>query len=116
MFLHQLSKTRNVGSKEPQVHSTTKQEQEGLVGPTSYPGDLEPCRGSSPYRRHLGCSKEPFSPLHHKDLTEPRTQFQHLFSSAIPSSASRLRDFMNQAGVLELAKHVLLQLSCPRRQ
>eukprot|EP00983_Pelagomonas_calceolata_P052497 1142864-Pelagomonas_calceolata.AAC.2 len=43
-------------------------------------------------------------------------QFQHLFSSAPPTSASRPRDFMNQADVLGLAKHVLLQLSCPRRQ
>eukprot|EP00983_Pelagomonas_calceolata_P023954 754136-Pelagomonas_calceolata.AAC.1 len=40
-------------------------------------------------------------------------QFQHLFNSANPSSASRLRDFMNQADVLG---HVLLQLSCSRRQ
>eukprot|EP00983_Pelagomonas_calceolata_P069292 1150314-Pelagomonas_calceolata.AAC.8 len=32
-----------------------------------------------------------------------RTQFQHLFSSAPPSSASRLRDFMDQADVLGLA-------------
>eukprot|EP00983_Pelagomonas_calceolata_P085557 1156584-Pelagomonas_calceolata.AAC.9 len=32
-----------------------------------------------------------------QDLTGLRTQFQHLFSSAPPSSASRHRDFMNQA-------------------
>eukprot|EP00983_Pelagomonas_calceolata_P103699 1158940-Pelagomonas_calceolata.AAC.10 len=52
------------------------------------------------------------------DLTKLRTQFQHHFSSAPPNSGSRLRDFMNQADVLGLAKHVhiLLQLSCPRRQ
>eukprot|EP00983_Pelagomonas_calceolata_P044829 1139466-Pelagomonas_calceolata.AAC.6 len=31
-------------------------------------------------------------------------------------SGVRLRDFKNQADVLGLAKHVLLQLSCPRRQ
>eukprot|EP00983_Pelagomonas_calceolata_P129991 1161652-Pelagomonas_calceolata.AAC.9 len=53
-------------------------------------------------------------------------QFQHLFSSAPPSSASHLKDFMNQADGLGFAKFVtaclkccapfLLQLSCPRRQ
>eukprot|EP00983_Pelagomonas_calceolata_P088258 1157161-Pelagomonas_calceolata.AAC.14 len=37
------------------------------------------------------------------DLTNPCTQFQHLFSSATPSSASRLKDLMNQADALELA-------------
>eukprot|EP00983_Pelagomonas_calceolata_P066805 1149221-Pelagomonas_calceolata.AAC.1 len=41
-----------------------------------------------------------------QDLTELRTQFQHLFSSAPPSSAARHRDFTNQAGVLGLAKFV----------
>eukprot|EP00983_Pelagomonas_calceolata_P124266 1161088-Pelagomonas_calceolata.AAC.1 len=40
------------------------------------------------------------------------TQFQHLFSSAPPSSASRLRDFMNQAYVLGLAKSVSACLEC----
>eukprot|EP00983_Pelagomonas_calceolata_P081768 1155687-Pelagomonas_calceolata.AAC.6 len=40
----------------------------------------------------------------------------HLFSSAHPSSAPRLRDFVSQADVLRLDKHVLLQLSCPCRQ
>eukprot|EP00983_Pelagomonas_calceolata_P072513 1151755-Pelagomonas_calceolata.AAC.1 len=49
-----------------------------------------------------------------------RTAYSIPFSSAAPSSASRLRDFMNQAGVLRLAnptgRHVLLQLSCPCRQ
>eukprot|EP00983_Pelagomonas_calceolata_P003988 129712-Pelagomonas_calceolata.AAC.1 len=57
-----------------------------------------------------------------QDLTNLRAQFQHLFSSAPPSSASRFRDFMNQDDVLGLAKgwcgcrHVSLELSCPRRQ
>eukprot|EP00983_Pelagomonas_calceolata_P101671 1158722-Pelagomonas_calceolata.AAC.5 len=53
-----------------------------------------------------------------QDLTEVCTHFQHLpvFSSVPPSSASRLRGFMNQADVLGLAKHIWLQLSCPRRQ
>eukprot|EP00983_Pelagomonas_calceolata_P047493 1140675-Pelagomonas_calceolata.AAC.1 len=52
------------------------------------------------------------------DLTELRTQFQLLFSSVPPSSASRLKNFMNQADVLGLAKfaHALLQLNCSRRQ
>eukprot|EP00983_Pelagomonas_calceolata_P059993 1146173-Pelagomonas_calceolata.AAC.1 len=39
-----------------------------------------------------------------QDSTNLRAQFQHLFSSAPPSSASRLRDFMNQDDVLGLAK------------
>eukprot|EP00983_Pelagomonas_calceolata_P050602 1142050-Pelagomonas_calceolata.AAC.8 len=34
------------------------------------------------------------------------TQFQHLFSSATPSSASRLRDLMDQADALGLAKKI----------
>eukprot|EP00983_Pelagomonas_calceolata_P028620 895987-Pelagomonas_calceolata.AAC.1 len=50
------------------------------------------------------------------DLTNLRAQLQHLFSSAPPSSASRLRDVMNKDDVLGFAKHVSLQLSCPRRQ
>eukprot|EP00983_Pelagomonas_calceolata_P001374 46791-Pelagomonas_calceolata.AAC.3 len=33
-------------------------------------------------------------------------QFQHLFSSAPPSRATCLREFMNQANVLGLAKHI----------
>eukprot|EP00983_Pelagomonas_calceolata_P039279 1137111-Pelagomonas_calceolata.AAC.1 len=37
----------------------------------------------------------------YRDLTNLRTQFQHLFSSAPPSSATRLRDVMNQAGLSE---------------
>eukprot|EP00983_Pelagomonas_calceolata_P003554 115914-Pelagomonas_calceolata.AAC.1 len=45
-------------------------------------------------------------------LTELRIQFQQLFSSAPPSSASRLRDFVNQADVLELAKFVSACLKC----
>eukprot|EP00983_Pelagomonas_calceolata_P074132 1152427-Pelagomonas_calceolata.AAC.1 len=49
-------------------------------------------------------------------LTDLRTQFQRLFSSAPPGIAPRLRDFMNKADVLGFAKHVLLQLSCPRRE
>eukprot|EP00983_Pelagomonas_calceolata_P019021 598197-Pelagomonas_calceolata.AAC.1 len=56
----------------------------------------------------LGCPSQ--------DLTNLRAHFQHLFSSAPPSRASRLRDFMNQDDVLGIAKHVSLQLSCPRRQ
>eukprot|EP00983_Pelagomonas_calceolata_P000719 26100-Pelagomonas_calceolata.AAC.1 len=56
-----------------------------------------------------------------QDLTDLRTQSQHLFSSAPLSSASRLRNFMNQADVLGLAMLVfactfVLQLSCPCRQ
>eukprot|EP00983_Pelagomonas_calceolata_P094046 1157842-Pelagomonas_calceolata.AAC.11 len=53
-------------------------------------------------------------------------QFQLLFSPATPSSASRVRDFMNQVDVLGITKLVtacccdwapfLLQLSCPHRQ
>eukprot|EP00983_Pelagomonas_calceolata_P063402 1147702-Pelagomonas_calceolata.AAC.1 len=38
------------------------------------------------------------------DLTNLRAQFQRLFSSALPSSASGFRDFMNQTDVLGLAK------------
>eukprot|EP00983_Pelagomonas_calceolata_P072609 1151794-Pelagomonas_calceolata.AAC.1 len=59
-----------------------------------------------------------------QDFTDMHTQFQLLFNSAPLSSASRLRDFMNQADVLGLAKsdwfgsrHLfLLQLSCPCRR
>eukprot|EP00983_Pelagomonas_calceolata_P074240 1152467-Pelagomonas_calceolata.AAC.6 len=47
-----------------------------------------------------------------QDLTELRTQFQHLFSSALPSSASRLRDSMNQDDVLGLTKFVSACLKC----
>eukprot|EP00983_Pelagomonas_calceolata_P044132 1139174-Pelagomonas_calceolata.AAC.3 len=51
-----------------------------------------------------------------QNLIKLRTQFQHLSSSATSSSASRLTDFTNQAGILGLATlRVLLQLSCPRR-
>eukprot|EP00983_Pelagomonas_calceolata_P105861 1159175-Pelagomonas_calceolata.AAC.23 len=50
------------------------------------------------------------------DLTNLRAQFQHLFSSAPPSSASCFRDLMNQPDALGLAKNILLQLSCPCRQ
>eukprot|EP00983_Pelagomonas_calceolata_P092508 1157674-Pelagomonas_calceolata.AAC.4 len=46
------------------------------------------------------------------DLSELRTQFQHLLSSAPPSSASRLRDFTNQDDVLGLAKFVSARLKC----
>eukprot|EP00983_Pelagomonas_calceolata_P025770 807141-Pelagomonas_calceolata.AAC.1 len=35
-----------------------------------------------------------------QDLTNFRAQLQHLFSSASPSSATRLKDFVNQADVL----------------
>eukprot|EP00983_Pelagomonas_calceolata_P092967 1157726-Pelagomonas_calceolata.AAC.9 len=53
--------------------------------------------------------------------TVPRAELgslSTLFSSAPPSSATRLgiRDFMNQADVLGLAKHLLLQLRWPCRQ
>eukprot|EP00983_Pelagomonas_calceolata_P038100 1136674-Pelagomonas_calceolata.AAC.5 len=74
-----------------------------------------------------------------QDLTNLRAQFQHLCSSAPSSSATRLRDFMNQADVLGLAKEPFLNargllagagfsflffsqapfalhLSCPRRR
>eukprot|EP00983_Pelagomonas_calceolata_P041865 1138237-Pelagomonas_calceolata.AAC.8 len=48
-----------------------------------------------------------------KALTTLRAQFQHLFSSAPPSSATRLRDFMNQADVLGLAKHISASAKLP---
>eukprot|EP00983_Pelagomonas_calceolata_P072357 1151680-Pelagomonas_calceolata.AAC.4 len=53
-----------------------------------------------------------------QDSTNLRAQFQHLFNSATPSSATHLRDFMDQADVLGLANLCtsLLQLSCPCRQ
>eukprot|EP00983_Pelagomonas_calceolata_P061526 1146865-Pelagomonas_calceolata.AAC.7 len=53
-----------------------------------------------------------------QDLTNLHTHSQHLFDSATPSSASRLRGSMNQADVLGLAKlcTLLLQLSCPCRK
>eukprot|EP00983_Pelagomonas_calceolata_P065573 1148646-Pelagomonas_calceolata.AAC.1 len=70
--------------------------------PHDPPGQvLEPGASSNPPIPHLPCL---FLDLWWRGLTAP------------PSSASRLRDFMNQADVLGLVKHVLFQLSCPRRQ
>eukprot|EP00983_Pelagomonas_calceolata_P056789 1144763-Pelagomonas_calceolata.AAC.4 len=45
-------------------------------------------------------------------LTNLRTRFQRLCSSAPQSSASGLRDYLNQAGVLGLAKPVSACLKC----
>jgi len=47
-----------------------------------------------------------------EDLTGLRTQFQHLFSALPEDGAARLRDFMNQTDVLELAKFVSACLKC----
>ena len=47
-----------------------------------------------------------------EDLTGLRTQFQHLFSALPEDGATRLRDFMNQTDVLELAKFVSACLKC----
>eukprot|EP00983_Pelagomonas_calceolata_P115540 1160211-Pelagomonas_calceolata.AAC.1 len=52
----------------------------------------------------LGCPSQ--------DLANLRTQFQHLFNSAPPSSASRLREFGNQANILGIAKSVSACLKC----
>ena len=43
-----------------------------------------------------------------EDLAGLRAQFQHLFSALPENGATRLRDFMNQTDVLELAKFVCL--------
>ena len=47
-----------------------------------------------------------------EDLAGLRTQFQHLFSALPEDGAARLRDFMNQTDVLELAKFVSACLKC----
>ena len=47
-----------------------------------------------------------------QDLADLRTQFQHLFSSVSQNGAKCLRDLMNQADVLELAKFVSACLKC----
>jgi exonuclease III len=47
-----------------------------------------------------------------EDLTGLRTQFQHLFSALPEDGATRLRHFMNQTDVLELAKFVSACLKC----
>eukprot|EP00983_Pelagomonas_calceolata_P015889 503709-Pelagomonas_calceolata.AAC.1 len=44
--------------------------------------------------------------------TNLRAQFQHLFSSAPTSNASRFRDFMNQADVLDWTGLVTGMLGC----
>eukprot|EP00983_Pelagomonas_calceolata_P080729 1155278-Pelagomonas_calceolata.AAC.3 len=62
------------------------------------------CMGKSKIRPRLEpCMGLTWGLMNSVDLTELRTQFQHLFSSAPPSSASRLKDFMNQDDVLGLA-------------
>eukprot|EP00983_Pelagomonas_calceolata_P002558 85945-Pelagomonas_calceolata.AAC.1 len=49
-----------------------------------------------------------------QDLTNLCTQFQHLFSSAPPSSATRHRDCMSQADTLGLAKSVCPYVRMPK--
>ena len=47
-----------------------------------------------------------------QDLTDLRNQFHHLFSCTPPRRPIRLRDFIDQADVLALAKFISACLTC----
>eukprot|EP00983_Pelagomonas_calceolata_P003608 117573-Pelagomonas_calceolata.AAC.1 len=60
---------------------------------------------------HCARRRAHYSGLPISNLAYLCAQFQHLFSPAPPSSATRLRDFMDQADVIGLANFARLVFS-----